>query len=426
MLDELVAALADDPARRAVVAVRRRRRRDGQDRAGRALGSPRSEHVRRRSAVREPAGLRPRQSGRPVGGGRDDARGARRARRADPGRPRGAPGPAAHPPGRPPRAPGAGQRPRRRAGAAAAARLGRVRHRDEPQPAPRPGDPGGRAPGHAWRSCPRTESVGRAGQAATGSVTAEVAGRWRDLCARVPLALAVAAERVARAAGRPCRPTYSRSCATSRGASTPCPRRRPHHRRARRAVVVLPGRSTDEESRLFRLLAAGPRPRHPAPAAAALVGLPGRGRPALLDRLVAAHLLLEKAAGRFEQHDLIRAYAAELAGTRTRLRAARVLSWYHATALVRPGTLTDEAAPGLRRRARGRPARLSPTPRAPSPGSTTSARTCSTSWRTRPRRAGPLAWQVAAALAMYFTNRRPWDHRRPDVGARAGLRPAGR
>jgi DNA-binding SARP family transcriptional activator/tetratricopeptide (TPR) repeat protein len=65
----------------------------------------------------------------------------------------------------------------------------------------------------------------------------------------------------------------------------------------------------------FRLLGLHPGADIAAPAAAALANLPvDRARP-LLAALAGAHLITEHAPGRYQLHDLLRAYAAELADT---------------------------------------------------------------------------------------------------------------
>lgn len=67
-----------------------------------------------------------------------------------------------------------------------------------------------------------------------------------------------------------------------------------------------------EAARLFRLLGLHPGPEIDVHACNALLdtALPVRG---LLDTLVAAHLVVEQVAGRFVLHDLLRAYAADVA-----------------------------------------------------------------------------------------------------------------
>ncbi|MFD5074427.1 BTAD domain-containing putative transcriptional regulator [Streptomyces sp. NPDC058371] len=66
---------------------------------------------------------------------------------------------------------------------------------------------------------------------------------------------------------------------------------------------------------LFCLLALHPGPDFDAYAAAALVGRPVSGVRDLLEELVDVHLLQQPVAGRYRFHDLLRAYAEQLAGT---------------------------------------------------------------------------------------------------------------
>ncbi|MFD6662521.1 ATP-binding protein [Micromonospora chalcea] len=88
---------------------------------------------------------------------------------------------------------------------------------------------------------------------------------------------------------------------------------------------------------LFRLLGLHPGPDFCTSAAAALAGItPNRTR-SILDVLVGAHLLEQKARDRYQFHDLLRAYAADqvLQDETAESRAAaldRILSWYlHST-----------------------------------------------------------------------------------------------
>src|SRR5204862_1353220 len=72
---------------------------------------------------------------------------------------------------------------------------------------------------------------------------------------------------------------------------------------------------TPATARLFRLLGLHPGPDVSTAAAASLAGLPpDRARP-LLGELTRKHLLTEHNPGRYTFHDLLRAYAAELADT---------------------------------------------------------------------------------------------------------------
>ncbi|MET8944864.1 BTAD domain-containing putative transcriptional regulator [Streptomyces sp. NPDC004542] len=102
-----------------------------------------------------------------------------------------------------------------------------------------------------------------------------------------------------------------------------------------------------EAARLFRLLAVHSGPDITAPAAASLVGRPLAHTRRLITQLVQANLLDESVPGRYTSHDLLRAYAAELAESVERpmnVRAARhrVLDHYLHTAHGAAG-LTNRA-----------------------------------------------------------------------------------
>ena len=66
-----------------------------------------------------------------------------------------------------------------------------------------------------------------------------------------------------------------------------------------------------EAARLFRLLAGQPAADFSAELAGAVAGVDGEPVRRTLDRLVGVHLLQQSRAGRYQFHDLIRAYAAE-------------------------------------------------------------------------------------------------------------------
>ncbi len=99
-------------------------------------------------------------------------------------------------------------------------------------------------------------------------------------------------------------------------------------------------------ARLFRLLGLHPGPDIGAPAAASLAGVPLTSARTLLTELVGAHLLTDPSRGRFTFHDLLRAYARELADAHDsaeerRSAIHRVLdhylcSAYHADQLLYP------------------------------------------------------------------------------------------
>jgi tetratricopeptide (TPR) repeat protein/transcriptional regulator with XRE-family HTH domain len=97
-------------------------------------------------------------------------------------------------------------------------------------------------------------------------------------------------------------------------------------------------------ARMFRLLGLHPGPAVSVAAAASLAGLDRPAARVLLDELTRASLLTEHRPGRYALHDLLRAYAAELAGAATDddgeqpAAAGRLLDHYlhtaHAAALV--------------------------------------------------------------------------------------------
>jgi tetratricopeptide (TPR) repeat protein len=156
-----------------------------------------------------------------------------------------------------------------------------------------------------------------------------------SLCARLPLALAIVA---ARAVAHP-------------GFSLAALARELHD--ARGGLEAFGGGEVAADARavfswsydqlspdaagLFRLLGLHPGPDIAAPAAASLAGVPeGQVRPWLAE-LARAHLLAEQVPGRFGFHDLLRAYASELArahDTEAQRQAAlhRMLDYYLHTA----------------------------------------------------------------------------------------------
>ena len=86
-----------------------------------------------------------------------------------------------------------------------------------------------------------------------------------------------------------------------------------------------------DTARLFRLLGVHPGPEVGAPAAASLAGVPVREAGRMLADLARAHLVTEIAPGRFAFHDLLRLYAAELAGADPERAAATGRMYAHYT-----------------------------------------------------------------------------------------------
>ncbi|MGW3995493.1 BTAD domain-containing putative transcriptional regulator [Amycolatopsis sp. NPDC004772] len=97
-------------------------------------------------------------------------------------------------------------------------------------------------------------------------------------------------------------------------------------------------------ARLFRLFGLHPGPDLGTPAAASLAGLPAGRTRVLLTELAHAHLIAEPAPGRYTLHDLLRAYAAELASEEESpagraVAAHRLLGHYAHTAYLADGFL---------------------------------------------------------------------------------------
>jgi tetratricopeptide (TPR) repeat protein/transcriptional regulator with XRE-family HTH domain len=155
------------------------------------------------------------------------------------------------------------------------------------------------------------------------------------LCARLPLALAIVA---ARASGRP----KLRLGALAEDLKD-APRRLDTLDTGDAAASVRPVFSWSLDSlsapaaRLFALLGVHPGPDVTIEAAASLAGIPlPQARRAVLE-LARAHLITEHVPGRYSLHDLLRAYAAELAAgqepeVERRAAVGRVLDYYLHTA----------------------------------------------------------------------------------------------
>jgi DNA-binding SARP family transcriptional activator len=173
----------------------------------------------------------------------------------------------------------------------------------------------------------------------------DAAGRIADLCACLPLALAVAA---ARAATRPgfSLAALAAELASAAGRLDALDSGDPAA--SVRAVFSwstrqLPG----EAARMFALLGIHPGPDIAVPAAASLAATAETDARRLLAELARAHLITEQLPGRYAFHDLLRAYAAEqahhtISDTGRREAVGRVLDHYLHTA-ARAVLLLDPA-----------------------------------------------------------------------------------
>ncbi|MFF2520700.1 AfsR/SARP family transcriptional regulator [Streptomyces liangshanensis] len=132
-------------------------------------------------------------------------------------------------------------------------------------------------------------------------------------CARLPLALAITA---ARAAVRPAFPLAAIAAELRAGAEGLDAFHDGDETADVRAVFSWSYLAlSPDAARLFRLLALHPGPDIAPAAVASLAGLTPRRTGQLLGELVQAHLTDEIAPGRYASHDLVRAYATELAET---------------------------------------------------------------------------------------------------------------
>jgi len=166
------------------------------------------------------------------------------------------------------------------------------------------------------------------------------------LCARLPLALRIAAAHLTERRHRPLRAYVSGLAEGNRIAALAV--EGDADTAVRSAFDLSYAALPDEARRTFRCLGLVPGPDVTAPAVAALTGAPSAtaaGR--VLDRLAAAHLVQEHADGRYTFHDLLRAYAADRAAeqdTPAQRDAAtgRLLDWYRDSVDAAAGLLFPE------------------------------------------------------------------------------------
>ncbi|MEV4414281.1 BTAD domain-containing putative transcriptional regulator [Catellatospora sp. NPDC049609] len=172
-------------------------------------------------------------------------------------------------------------------------------------------------------------------------------------CARLPLALAMVA---ARAAVHPAFPLGSLSAELSAVRGRPRPPDADYLTTDVQATFSWSYRRlTSAAAELFRLLGLHPGQDVGLDAAASLAGAPPDEIRPLLAELVRAHLVTEHLPGRYSLHDLLRAYAAELArdtdsaparhAARRRLLAHYLHSAYAAALLIYPHRFRLELVP---------------------------------------------------------------------------------
>jgi tetratricopeptide (TPR) repeat protein len=156
-----------------------------------------------------------------------------------------------------------------------------------------------------------------------------------ERCARLPLALAIVA---ARAATHPTFPLAALAAQLQESEAGLDAFTAGDPAMDVRAVFSWSYRKlSPDAARLFRQLASHPGPDIAVPAAACLGSVPQRQARLLLDELARANLLTEHIPGRYRAHDLLSAYAAELAHaydseTERGMALHRVLDYYLHTA----------------------------------------------------------------------------------------------
>ena len=161
------------------------------------------------------------------------------------------------------------------------------------------------------------------------------------LCARLPLALNIAA---ARAAARPDHPLAAVAAGLARRTGRLDALDTGEPASSARTVFSWSYRNLSQPAaRMFRLLGLHPGPDITAAAAASLAGIPAGQARRCLDELTATHLVAEQVPGRFSFHDLLRAYAREQAGScdggaAQHAALSRMLDHYLYTAQARPGS----------------------------------------------------------------------------------------
>lgn len=199
---------------------------------------------------------------------------------------------------------------------------------------------------------PEPEAIALLRAITAGFRPADDTGKLADLarlCAHLPLALRIAAERAVSNPHLRIDDLIAELCDTSalwQALSTG----EDEHAEAVRTVFAWSYRALpDSAARLFRLLGLHPGPSFSLQTAAVLADLPLARTRQLLDTLVGAHLLEQPVPHRYQFHDLLRLFAADQARLEETpdARAAaltRLLTWYLHTTQAAARWITPDAA----------------------------------------------------------------------------------
>ncbi|ASW52926.1 BTAD domain-containing putative transcriptional regulator [Plantactinospora sp. KBS50] len=230
-----------------------------------------------------------------------------------------------------------------------------------------------------------------------------------ELCGRMPLALRIAAAKLASRPRRPIAELVADLTGPDRLGTLTV---RGDSRSVRTVFASAYKALSPPAARLFRRLGHHPGPTFTAHLAAAAGGVTGPAAQEALDELATAHLVTEVATGRYRFHDLIRLHAAEQAVPAEGADAVdRIFGWYLMVA-----DAANRALEPHRDRVRVKPAEPGVEPpfpvdsdRAPSYMDDERANFLPVVRHAAGHGQGRIAWQLCYLLTSYYTHRGYWS-----------------